>query len=151
MEIKRSTQNATSIITSLLFLVLLPAYSQKEMARDSRPMKKDTLFFYREKDYIKRGFWDWDHFYINEKSSEEVFFFQFIDKTFDLHPNEKDILCPRNFIRNSEFYRSELEGVKINSFRLSEYLGKFVIYLVEESDLSGPRFYIRVEALTYIE
>jgi hypothetical protein len=112
---------------------------QKEILKKNL---KDTLFFKFDKNYIDIYEVTPNKYYLKDSSNDGAFYFEKQETIYNLNP--KKVKCLKKFIRNSEFYRKDYHR-KLNDFRLTQYFGKYVIFLVHKNE------FIHVESSFEIE
>ncbi|MEP6931696.1 MAG: hypothetical protein ABI850_16860 [Flavobacterium sp.] len=127
-------------------LIVLCLFSTLIQAQEN---PKDTLFFTYDKKYITTHIEIPNHFYIKDGSGVAVgnFYFTEVKKIKNQNVKSKK-RCLQKFIRSSKFYDKN-KKLKLNDYRLWEYLKDFVIVLVK--DVENKKEYIEVESSYEIE
>lgn len=108
--------------------------------------QKDTIYFDYSENYMLVYDVTPNKIYIKDSSDDGTFFFEKIDTENNKHPIE--IICLKNFVRSSRYYDQHKE-IKLNDYRLWEYLDNYNIYLVK--DIDNNIEYIKVRANFEIE
>jgi hypothetical protein len=110
---------------------------------------KDTLFFSYDRNYITVDPETPNYYYIKDGSGIHIggFYFTEIKKLKVCNIKSKEINL-KEYIRSSKFY-DENRRLKLDDYRLWEYLKDYVIFLVKTED--GKKSYIQVESSFEIE
>ncbi|WP_139959428.1 hypothetical protein [Flavicella sediminum] len=91
---------------------------------------KDTLFFKFDENYLLQLNNGSDNLTLVDSNSDETFYFERQETTFDLKVETK--LDLKNFIQSSQFFRKDYFR-KLLDNDLSEYLENYVIFLIDEN------------------
>lgn len=120
----------------LNFSFVLVAYNQE--------LKKDTLFFQFDKNYILKTKINSKNLLLKDSSNGGAF--QFIIKKEFNKLNNVEIKNLKEFVRNSFFYNSKRKYRKLNDYGLADYLNNYVVILVEIS--KSKNNFLEVQPIT---
>ncbi|CAM2907258.1 hypothetical protein SAMN05444143_105140 [Flavobacterium succinicans] len=119
-----------------IFLVLLSFFFVSLKAQEK---EKDTLYFKYDNKYVYESKYAPKEYLLKDSNSDEIFFFNEVEKVTDLNP--KEILCLKKIIRTPKFY-DENKKQKLNNYKLILFFRDYVVFLVKKTN--NKTEYIRV-------
>ncbi|WP_338838798.1 hypothetical protein [Flavobacterium ginsenosidimutans] len=90
-----------------------------------------TLFFKLDDSYIKESKTKPNKFLLKDKNEDEEFYFKGVEVLNDLRP--KEILCLKDFVRDSKYYNKNKKN-KLNNAELVNFFSNATVYLVRKKN-----------------
>lgn len=110
----------------ILFFIILSFLTLDSKAQ----IKKDTLFFKFDEEYILNAKDNSGNYILYDSNDIGTFYFERSDSIKNLKP--KDILCLKEYVRSSKFFRKGWKR-ELSDYQLSNYFDSYYIFLIKES------------------